>query len=448
MKAKMFGAVAIGMIVALAGWLVSCSSGSSTSPTAQVNVRLSDPPTCKTDNGFSHVWVTISEVRIHRSASASANDSGWINLTPGLDPALGGTPKQVDLLSLGGNSCLLVTLGANTEIPAGTYQQIRLILAPNSASVDGTNNCSSVGTNNCVVFDGRTSALELSSETTTGIKIPSGQISGGAFTIGRGQIKDLVIDFDACASIVAQGNNRFRLKPFLHAGEASLTSDAIAGQLIDSSNLNPIADAHSIVALELKDANGVDRVVMQTTADSNGNFVFCPVLAPPAGAAYDVVAVVETGSGASAVAYAATITSGIQPGTDLGKVPMNAPVPASALPGIVTGLVPTAGASGAISEDLAISMLEPLSVGGANSLTVPLTNPTTQAQTSVLSEATAPSSQPIPLRFRQPCLLWERSPPTEPHTRRSPAPASPIPSIPRFSSPPTARPRPVRQAKR
>ena len=84
----------------------------------------------------------------------------------------------MDLLSLGGNSCLLAQLGAPSEIPAGTYQQIRLILAPNSATVAG-NNCSSVGTNNCVVFNGTTTALNLPSETTTGIKIPSGQIAGG-----------------------------------------------------------------------------------------------------------------------------------------------------------------------------------------------------------------------------------------------------------------------------
>ena len=70
MKEKIFWAVATVIVIALAGWLVSCSSGSSTSPTAQVSVRLSDPPTCKTANGLSHVYVAVSDVRIHRSASA------------------------------------------------------------------------------------------------------------------------------------------------------------------------------------------------------------------------------------------------------------------------------------------------------------------------------------------------------------------------------------------
>jgi hypothetical protein len=37
-------------------------------------------------------------------------------------------------------------------------------------------------------------ALQLSSESTTGIKIPSGQIAGGDFTVASGETKDLNID--------------------------------------------------------------------------------------------------------------------------------------------------------------------------------------------------------------------------------------------------------------
>ena len=65
--------------------------------------------------------------------------------------------------------------------------------------------------------------LLLSSESKTGIKIPSGQIAGGAFTVASGETKDLNINFDTCASIVVQGNGQFRLKPVLHAGEVALT---------------------------------------------------------------------------------------------------------------------------------------------------------------------------------------------------------------------------------
>ena len=66
--------------------------------------------------------------------------------------------------------------------------------------------------------------LLLSSEAQTGIKIPSGQIAVGAFTIAAGQTKDLDIDFLTCVSIVQEGNGQYRLKPVLHAGEVSTTS--------------------------------------------------------------------------------------------------------------------------------------------------------------------------------------------------------------------------------
>src|SRR5206468_2463633 len=83
--------------------------------------------------------------------------------------------------------------------------------APNSASVNN-NKCGNVA--NCLMLTSDPSntpqALQLSSETQTGIKIPSGQIAGGSFTIGSGQTKDLNIDFDACASVVVQGSRQYR----------------------------------------------------------------------------------------------------------------------------------------------------------------------------------------------------------------------------------------------
>lgn len=95
----------------------------------------------------------------------------------------------------------------SAEIDAGTYEQIRVVLAPNSASVNN-NKCGNVA--NCLMLTSDPSntpqALQLSSETQTRIKIPSGQIAGGSFTVGSGQTKDLNIDFDACASVVVQGN--------------------------------------------------------------------------------------------------------------------------------------------------------------------------------------------------------------------------------------------------
>jgi hypothetical protein len=220
-----------------------------------VNTSVSDPPTCSAPSGpYSHVFVTVTDVKIHSSSNAGANDSGWIDLTPDLK----NSPKQVDLLAQASTECFLAMLGSKKEIQAGTYQQIRVFLAPDNTSISA-NQCSSAPGNpaNCVALaaDNSVHALQLASEAQSGLKIPSGQIAGGKFTIGSGETKDLDIDFNACASIVVTGNGQFTLKPVLHAGEVG-TSSAINGTVIDSVTGIPVVGGTTVVALEQKDANG------------------------------------------------------------------------------------------------------------------------------------------------------------------------------------------------
>jgi Domain of unknown function (DUF4382) len=285
--------VTIFTVVLMLVALIACGGGGNTpSQTGFVNTSTSDPPTCSAPSGpYSHVFVTVTDVKIHSSANAGSNDSGWIDLTPNLK----NTPKQVDLLSQASTECFLAMLGSKTEIQAGSYQQIRVFLAPDNTTISG-NQCSSAPGNpaNCVVLaaDSSVHALKLASEAQSGLKIPSGQIAGGKFTISPGETKDLDIDFNACASIVASANGQFILKPVLHAGEVGLSS-AINGTVIDNSTSIPIVGGTTVVALEQKDSGGVDRVVMSTLADANGNFALCPV---PAGA-YDLVVAAVNGAG-------------------------------------------------------------------------------------------------------------------------------------------------------
>jgi len=199
--------------VAVAVFVAGCGGGSSgtSNQMASVATSVSDPATCGPPQGpFSHVYVTITDVEIHQSASAAAGDAGWVDLTPSLK----NSPKQVDLLGIANNQCFLATLGSATEIQPGTYQQIRVFLAANSTTVVG-NQCGAAV--NCVMLTSDPTntpyALQLSSESQTGIKIPSGQIAGGKFQVAAGDSKDLNIDFNACASIVVQGNGQYRLKP-------------------------------------------------------------------------------------------------------------------------------------------------------------------------------------------------------------------------------------------
>jgi hypothetical protein len=367
MRSRFILIVILISLIAAVAITVACGGNSSksisTSSTALVSTTISDPPTCAAPTGpYSHVYVTISDVMIHTSSTASASDAGWVDLTPNLKTS----PKQVDLLSLGGTGCILAQLGSNTNIPAGTYQQIRVILASNTATV-ASNQCGS--TANCVVINGQTSALGVSSsEAQTGIKIPAGQIAGGAFTVAGGENKSLNIDFDACASIVLQGGGGFRLKPTLHAGEVSLVSNAITGKLVDATTKASITGAKAIVALEQKDANGIDRVIMQVTPDATGAFNLCPV---PAGT-YDVVAVaIVTSGGTAATSYSATITTGIQSGAAIGSIPMTVQTGANTQQGVIGGLITAAG-SGTVF-DFSVYALQSATVGSTTSTyTIPL----------------------------------------------------------------------------
>ncbi len=272
--------------------LVACSSGGSSTPAAPAmaaaSVMLSDPATCSGPTGpFAHVFVTITDVQANVSSTAGDGDSGWTDLTPGLSSQ----PKQVDLLGQANNQCFLATLGDTQQLQPGSYQQIRLILADNSATV-ANNACGN--STNCIVLsaDNSVHTLLLSSESKTGLKIPSGQIASGGFTIAAGQTKDLDIDFNTCESIVQEGNGQYRLKPVLHAGEVSVTSTSINGKILDSATGNPV-NGQVLIALEQKDATGVDRIMMATLAGSDGSFVFCPI---PTGT-YDIVVVGERADG-------------------------------------------------------------------------------------------------------------------------------------------------------
>jgi Domain of unknown function (DUF4382) len=364
MRLRLLIVSAVVSMAVLIGILIGCSSSSSApASSGLVNVTVSDPTTCSAPNGpFSHVYVTITDVKVNTSANAGDNDSSWVDLTPSLKSA----PAQVDLLGLANSSCFLADLGDKLELQPGSYQQIRVILAPDSASSSVTGNkCGNAS--NCVVLtaDSSVHGLALSSEATTGIKIPSGQIAGGQFTIAAGQTKDLNIDFNACASIVVQGNGQYRLKPVLHGGEVSTASTSINGKILDAATNAPVSGGAVVVALEQQDSSGVDRVIMQTLTDNTGAFVFCPVAA----GSYDIVIAAVNGTG---TAYVPEITTGVQPGSTLGTVTLAAVTGANTSSASITGTVTTANASSAgTPADVSVSALEQIA-GAGTFYTIPL----------------------------------------------------------------------------
>src|SRR6185369_2663349 len=171
--------------------LAACGGGgggSSSQPTQTMGtlaVSMTDAPAC----GFDAVNVTVNKVRVNTSATASDTDGGWTDIT--LSPA-----KKINLLNLTNGT--LDALG-QTSLAAGHYNQVRLVLDANTGNA----------TNNSVVLSGTTTEISLD----TPSAVQSGIKMNADFTVEAGQRYDLVMDFDACKSIVTKGNGKYALKP-------------------------------------------------------------------------------------------------------------------------------------------------------------------------------------------------------------------------------------------
>ncbi len=352
-----------------------------------VNVSISDPPSCAAPSGdFDSVFITIRSVQAHISATADNNSSGWQELAPQLVTQ----PVQVDLLHLpASGACLLKHLGSNS-LPAGDYQQIRLLLMPNSAPsgpAPTTNACAPLGqVFNCVVDKAGVHALDLSSQANTGLKVPPGQVLGGPIHVAAGESVDINIDFDACRSIHPMGNGGFRLKPTLTAGQVSANNTGISGKIVDSVSQLPISGA--LVALEMDDGKGTDRIAMQTLTDSSGNFSFCPL---PMGAVFDIVADALNGSG---TAFNATVLFHVPGGTNVGAIPIVAETGSPSGPGTIKGTVTALNGAAGANIDASVIALQTVTLSGSNrALSIPLLQGSS-SEITVTSGATCPAGSP------------------------------------------------------
>ncbi len=172
----------------LAVLVAGCGGGGGDAAPAPgtLGVSLTDAPAC----GFDAVNVSVIKVRVHQSGSASDTDAGWTDIT--LNPA-----RKINLLGL--TNGVLDKLG-ETPLAAGHYTQLRLVLDPNTAA----------GLANSVVPSGGVeTALVTPSAVQSGIKLIN------EFDVASGQRVDLVLDFDACKSIVKRGNGTYALKPVI-----------------------------------------------------------------------------------------------------------------------------------------------------------------------------------------------------------------------------------------
>ncbi|NRF65550.1 DUF4382 domain-containing protein [Aquincola sp. S2] len=235
---------------------------------------LTDAPAC----GYDSVHVSVEKVRVHQSASADEGAAGWSEIV--LSPA-----RRIDLLSL--RNGVLSELGQTTLAP-GRYQQLRLVLATNSAAAPLAN------------------AVRPSGEAEVELKTPSAQQSGLKLNVGidiaANQSADIVIDFDACKSVLRAGNSgNFILKPVLQATPRFVTG--VQG-FVEAALIGPL----TTVSLQ---QGGM--AIKSTQPDATGKFVLQPVapgsytlvLAAPGRTTLTVTGVAVSGSSLTAIGSSA-----------------------------------------------------------------------------------------------------------------------------------------------
>ncbi len=172
--------------------LQGCSGGGSgTGDTGTLKVTLTD----RQSDSFANVFISIKEVRIVPAGLENAVDTdSRLPVVVTYD-----TPHSVDILTLHFQQEILGTI----TLAAGTYNQVRLILAPNPSG------------------QGSAPVNYLTLRTAPTVKIPlttpSAQQSGlkvlGRFQVTPGIINAIILDFDPNTAIVARGNGDYNLKP-------------------------------------------------------------------------------------------------------------------------------------------------------------------------------------------------------------------------------------------
>ena len=291
--------------------LAACGGGggdAGASATGTLQLSMTDAPAC-----YDSVVVTVQKVRVHASATAQDSDAGWQDIVPANGPV------KVDLLHLTNGQ--LADLGS-AQVPAGKYTQLRLVLAPNTAAEPLANAVQPTG--------GQLVPLTTPSGTQSGIKLT------GDFDVTANAVQNMVLDFDACKSVVSAGQSgRFLLKPVLRLSPRFAGS--ISGYVATTMNL-----AATTVSAQQ------DGVVVRSTApDATGKFTLAYL---PAGN-YNVV----IASDARATGVIDTVPVGTTATT------INASTTAVALPtstmNTVTGKV-TTGSPATPVDDATVSALQ------------------------------------------------------------------------------------------
>lgn len=162
---------------------------------ARLTVRMTDAP-----GDYEEVNIDVQDVMIKTEADSEEGEDGWESL----DGVEAGIYNLLDLT--GGITQLL----ADSEVPAGTLNEIRLVL----------------GDDNSVLLRDEVEPEPLST--------PSAQQSGLKLNVGQeleaGEEYEYLLDFDVEESIVTTGNGGYILKPVIRLS-AYANTGVIVGEV-------------------------------------------------------------------------------------------------------------------------------------------------------------------------------------------------------------------------
>ncbi len=244
-----------------------------------VTISLTDAP-----GDFDHVWITVKDIWFHTNDTAGPDDSAWQKSPLAI-------PVTVDLLSLS-NGTVGSPVWGNVKLPAGAYQQIRLVLAPTDPSVldplTTTAASNNMTFNNEVVIGSTHYPLRVP-DAKHGIRL------AGIFQVTEGGTLKLAIDFDAGHDIVdiQRTVNHVTVTEYILKPTLAYFDLDDAGAIVGSIDLASAATS-SVSRFVIKAEQPNDPLKPQYHAvrrwtivnPSTGRFVLYPL---KAGSSYDIV---------------------------------------------------------------------------------------------------------------------------------------------------------------
>jgi len=225
------------------------SSSSSGGGTGTVAFSLTD----STTDQYRAVYITIVDIQIcSNTGGASDNDCNWMSLDP---PEGMQFPITYNLLDLVNG--VTEAIGSD-KFSTGRYNQVRLIISTEPELENNLLGDPHPAANYVVLNDGM--------DTIKPLKVPSGAQTGlklvHSFTVGNGEVKELILDFDACKSVVKAGNSgKYILKPTIKVIELEDKVDIDGTVTDDLDPANPIAG----VTVSAQISNGLSSTVVRST---------------------------------------------------------------------------------------------------------------------------------------------------------------------------------------